>query len=56
MESKFSMWVSVVIASLAFIGALAGTTLAGFMQEDLWERQSGYEEKRLILNQRVKLI
>ncbi len=56
MEKKFSLWVSVGTAALAFVGALAGTFLAGYMQENLWERQSSHEERRLILNQRVELI
>ncbi len=56
MTNKLSIWVSVGTAVLAFIGALTGTFISGSMQEHLWERQSSYEERGLILNQRVSLI
>lgn len=56
MEGRLNIWVSIGTALLAFIGALLGTALSGYFQEDLWEKQASYEEKRLILGERIELI
>lgn len=55
-NSKLKLGVSIGTAILAFMGALFGTYVSGYMQESLWKKNISYEEKRVILNERIKLI
>jgi hypothetical protein len=56
MNTRTNIRVVVGTALLAFLGALLGTFLSGYMQESLWKKKTTYEERRLILNERIKLI
>ena len=56
MEGRLNMGVSIGTALLAFIGAILGAALSGYFQEDLWEKQADYEERRLILVERIEIL
>lgn len=47
---------AIFTAILAFMGALGGSFLTGYLNKNLWERQNVYEQKKQIFDQRIKLI
>lgn len=48
--------IAVLTAVLAFMGALGGSFLTGYLNKNLWEHQIIYEQKKQIFDQRIKLI
>lgn len=54
--SKTNLFVALFTAILAFIGALGGSYLSGYQAKSLWIHQINFEEKKQILEQRIKLI
>lgn len=50
------LYISAVTAILAFIGALIGTYISGYMQDALWNKDIRYHEKQILLIERIRLI
>ncbi|MEZ7275795.1 hypothetical protein [Pseudoalteromonas sp. 68 DY56-GL68] len=53
---KSEIKIVIISSLLAFVGAGAGSFLSFELSENAWERDIEYKEKRLILDQRIKLI
>lgn len=49
-------FVPVLAAVLAFFGALGGSFVSGMFQLNQWNNQIAYEKKKIVLEQRVKLL
>jgi hypothetical protein len=48
--------IALIVASITLATSLGGTVLGGKFNQWQWERQSAVDQKRAILEQRVKLI
>jgi len=51
-----TLYLTIFTAALAFLGALGGSFVSGYLNKSLWEQQVVYEQKRQIFDQRIKLI
>lgn len=56
MSEANSKSTTIVGAIIALIGVISGSLITGFMSKNLWENQIVYEQKKQVLDQRIKLI
>ena len=56
MSKLTNVAIPLLSAILAFFGAVAGSYVAGDLQENLWFKQADYEQRKIILAERVRII